>query len=54
MSQWVKQFISEIDRVENFYLSKFEEYKNDYDLLNFRYLKKTHETLDHDDDNLMI
>lgn len=43
MRAWVKLFISEMQRIETFYLKMYEEYKNEYDTLNKRYYQKNQE-----------
>ena len=41
MKDWVKQFVSEIERIEAFYVKQCEEYRQEFELLNKRYLQKT-------------
>lgn len=40
MENWVKAFLEEIERVEAFYLKIYEEYKNEFEILNQRYIQK--------------
>ena len=40
MNEWVKQFIAEIDRIENFYLKMQGEYKKEFNTLKDRFLRK--------------
>jgi len=38
MKDWVKMYIEEIDRIENFFLKRFHEYKIEYESLNTIYM----------------
>jgi predicted choloylglycine hydrolase len=40
MKLWVKEFIAEVDRIEAFYMKHYEEYRQEYENLNSRYILK--------------
>ena len=40
MREWIEQFIDAIDNIEIFYLTKFEEYSQEFDLLKEMYMRK--------------
>jgi hypothetical protein len=40
MKLWVKEFIAEVDRIEAFYMKHCEEYRQEYENLNSRYILK--------------
>lgn len=50
MTAFVKFFISEIERVENIYIKMHQQYKEEFDLLQDRYLKK--QTTDHEEPDI--
>lgn len=43
MKHWVKKYIKEIERIEHFFVKRYEEYKHELEQLNVRYLHKTAE-----------
>lgn len=38
MREYIKSFMSEVERIEAFYLKMCAEYKHDFDVLNKRYM----------------
>ncbi len=40
MKSFLKIYIEEIDRVEAFFIKRYEEYRQEYESLNLRYLHK--------------
>jgi hypothetical protein len=40
MREWVKTFLEEIDRLEDFYVKKSNEYSQEYEALKEKYIRK--------------
>lgn len=40
MRAWVQEFISEIDKINTFFVTKFAEYSQEYEILRDTFIKK--------------
>jgi hypothetical protein len=45
MRDWVRQYLAEVDRIEAFFVLKRQQYKEEFDKLKEKYLRKQHEAI---------
>ena len=49
MKDWVKSFITEIERIESFYVRMHQDYKEEFITLKSRYIRKQNQDPDDDE-----